>query len=219
MPLLIRPPTSLSRLRRALNRVCPTARNVLIRRALHALDLAGARQVLVVGAGDDPYRDLFPRAETYVRLDRMRFPQLTDVAADAAALPFPNSSFQCALVTEVLEYLPNPTAFASELHRVLTGQGLAVVTVPFLFHDHRDYWRPTRRALVDLFREYASVRICAQGNRLHTMFDLLTTAFSPFPVLFPLRMLSTLLFLSPTRFALRDSRSTAPSGFLVLARK
>jgi SAM-dependent methyltransferase len=219
MPPAIRPPTSRSRWRRALSRVCPTARNVLIRRALRALHLGHARRVLVVGAGDDPYRDVFPQAETYVRLDRIRFPEQTDVAADASALPFPDSSFQCALVTEVLEYLPNPIAFASELHRVLAVQGLAVVTVPFVFPEHRDYWRPARRALVDLFRPFASVRICAQGNRLHAMFDLLTTAFTPVPALFPLRVLSNLLFLSPTRFALRDSRSTAPTGFLVVARK
>jgi len=38
-------------------------------------------------------------------------------------------------------------------------------------------------------------------------------------VLFPLRVLSNLLFLAPARFALRNSRSTAPSGFLVLAQK
>ena len=208
-----------TKLAKKLSRLCPTARNALIRRALRAIGFADIRRALVVGAGDDPYRHLFPQAETYVRLDRIRVPGLIDVAGDAGALPFPDSTFQCALVTEVLEYLQDPTAFASELHRVLDTQGLAVVTVPFVFHEHRDYWRPTRHALVDLFHAYASVRICAQGNRLHTMFDLLTTAFSPIPVLFPLRVLSNLLFLCPNRFALRDSRSTAPTGFLVLARK
>ena len=92
-------------------------------------------------------------------------------------------------------------------------------TVPFVFHDHGDYWRPTRRALLDLFRAYRSLRITAQGNRLHTMFDLLTTAFSPIPVLFPLRLLSNLWLLLPDRLAMRDSRSTAATGFLVVAAK
>jgi len=119
----------------------------------------------------------------------------------------------------VLEYLPEPAKFASESRRVLADRGLAVITVPFVFHDHHDYWRPTRRALTELFRDYSSVRVSAQGNRLHTMFDLVTTAFSPVPVLFPLRVLSNLLFLAPAQFALRNSRSTAPSGFLVLAQK
>jgi len=162
---------------------------------------------------------LFRRTKTYVTLDLVRVPRRTDVVADAGALPFHDSSFECVLATEVLEYLRNPTAFAFEVHRVLADRGLAVITVPFVFHEHRDYWRPARRALADLFRDYSWVCICAQGNRLHTMFDLLTTAFSPVPVLFPLRLFSHLLFLMPARLALRDSRSTAPSGFLVIASK
>lgn len=208
-----------SYLRRTLSRLCPTARNVLIRRSLRALSLAGIRRVLVVGAGNDPYRDLFHDARTYVRLDVVRFPGRTDVVADAGALPFPHSSFECVLMTEVLEYLRFPVAFASEVRRVLVNRGLAVISVPFIFHEHRDYWRPGRRALAELFAEFSQVRICAQGNRLHTMFDLLTTTFSPVPVLFPLRVFSNLLFLLPARIVLRNSTSTAPTGFLVLAEK
>jgi SAM-dependent methyltransferase len=205
--------------RRMLRRLCPTARSVLIRRSLRALHLAGIRRALVVGAGDDPYRHIFRDAETYVRLDLVRVPRLTDVVADAAVLPFEGASFECALVTEVLEYLRDPSVFASELRRVLVHGGLAVITVPFIFHEHHDYWRPARRALADVFRDFSHVRICAQGNRLHTMFDLLTTTFSPVPVLFPLRVFSNLLFLLPARIVLRDSTSTAPTGFLVLAEK
>ena len=212
-------PPSSGRFRRTLGRLCPTARNVLISRSLRSLELAGTRRALVVGAGDDPYRHLFPRTKTYVRLDLNRVPRRTDVVADAGVLPFQDSSFECALVTEVLEYLRNPTAFASELRRVLADRGLAVITVPFMFQEHGDYWRPARRALADLFRDYSWVRICAQGNRLHSMFDLLTTAFTPIPVLLPLRLFSHLLLLLPARLALRDSRSTAPSGFLIIARK
>jgi len=82
-----------------------------------------------------------------------------------------------------------PQAFATELHRVLSDAGMALVTVPFVFQDHQDYWRPTKRTLGNLFRQYSSVRIYAQGTRLHTILDLLTTAFSPYPFLLPLRLL------------------------------
>ena len=206
-------------LHHVLSRLCPTARNVLIRRSLRSLDFAGIRRALVVGAGEDPYRHLFRQTETYVRVDLIRLPRLTDIVADACVLPFHDAIFDCVLVTEVLEYVRNPTEFASELHRVLADGGRAVITVPFIFHDHQDRWRPTRRGLAELFRDYSRVRISAQGNRLHTMFDLLTTAFSPLPLLLPLRVLSNVLFLLPTRLFLRDSRSTAPTGFLVLAEK
>lgn len=206
-------------MKRLLHRLCPTARNVLIRRCLRALPLGNIRRTLIVGAGEDPYRGLFPNALLYVRLDVVRVPGVTDVAADAGALPFRDASFECVLVTEVLEYLRNPIALASELRRVLVPQGLAVVTVPFIFHEHQDYWRPARQALADLFGTFSRVTIRAQGNRLHTMFDLLTTTLSPVPVLFPLRVLSNLLFLLPTPLVVRDSGSTAPTGFLVLAEK
>ncbi|TLY72612.1 MAG: class I SAM-dependent methyltransferase [Chloroflexi bacterium] len=194
-------------------------RNVLVRRSLRALNLRDIRSVLVVGAGEDPYRDVFLASETYIRSDLVRRPGCTDVVADGIALPFRDGSFQCTVATEVLEYVQQPEAFATELYRILSAEGLAVITVPFVFQEHGDYWRPTRRALGDLFRKYSSVHICAQGNRFHTMIDLLTTAFSPHPLLFPLRVFSNLLALAPIRFAVRGSHSTAPSGFLIVARK
>jgi SAM-dependent methyltransferase len=206
-------------LRRRLHRFFPTMRNVLVRRSLRALALNDVRSVLVVGAGHDPYRHLFRAARTYLRSDLARHPGSTDVVSNGMALPFADGSFQCTVATEVLEYVQRPRVFAAELHRVLGADGLAVVTVPFVFQDHGDYWRPTRRSLAELFGEFSSVGIYAQGNRFHTMMDLVTTAFTPWPVLYPLRVLSNLMFLVPTRFAATSSRSTAPSGFLVVARK
>jgi SAM-dependent methyltransferase len=206
-------------LRRRLHRLFPTMRNVLVRRSLRTVALGQIDSVLVVGAGDDPYRHLFPGARTYIRSDLARHPESTDVVSDAMALPFRDGSFQCTVATEVLEYVQRPQAFATELRRVLTVGGFAVVTVPFVFQDHGDYWRPTRRSLGELFREYASVEIRAQGNRFHTMIDLVTTAFSPWPVLFPLRVFSNLLLLVPRWLTAKSSGSTAPSGFLVIARK
>ena len=193
-------------------------RNVLVRRSMRALGLSHVESVLVVGAGHDPYRHLFSSAGTYVRSDIDRHTGSTDVVSDGMALPFPDGSFQCAVATEVLEYVQRPRVFAAELHRVLGRDGFAVVTVPFVFQDHGDYWRPTRRSLGELFQDFSSVDIYAQGNRFHTMIDLVTTAFTPWPVLYPLRVLSNLMFLVPMR-ATASSRSTAPSGFLVIARK
>ena len=66
----------------------PTMRNVLIRRSLRTIDFSGIKSVLVVGAGDDPYRHLFPNSEAYVTSDVAGHPGRTDVVADAAALPF-----------------------------------------------------------------------------------------------------------------------------------
>ncbi|HYX80939.1 MAG TPA: methyltransferase domain-containing protein [Gemmatimonadales bacterium] len=205
--------------RNRLHRVFPTMRNVLVRRSLRAIALEHVQSVLVVGAGYDPYRHLFPSASTYVRSDLARHIGSTDVVSDGMTLPFRDGSFQCTVATEVLEYVPRPRAFVAELYRVLGDDGFAVVTVPFVFQEHGDYWRPTRRALGELFGEFSAVDIYAQGNRFHTMMDLVTTAFSPWPVLYPLRVLSNLLLLTPTRLRAGTNHSTAPSGFLVIARK
>jgi len=207
------------RLRARLARFFPTMRNVLVRRSLRTIDLGHVRSVLVVGAGNDPYHHLFPSARTYVRSDLARQSGSTDVVSDGMALPFRDGSFQCTVATEVLEYVQRPRVFVAELHRILSDEGFAVVTVPFVFQEHGDFWRPTKRALEELFREYSSVRICAQGNRFHTMIDLLTTAFTPYPILLPLRVFSNLLLLVPLGLVARSSKSTAPSGFLVIARK
>ena len=206
-------------LRNRLHRFFPTMRNVLVRRSLRALGLDRGGSVLVVGAGADPYRHLFPTAERYIRSDLAPHAGATDVVSDGMALPFRDGSFQCTVATEVLEYVQRPEAFTAELHRVLGHDGIAVVTVPFVFQEHGDYWRPTRRSLGELFRKFSTVDICAQGNRFHTMIDLVTTAFSPWPVLYPLRVFSNLLLLVPIRLTGLRSRSTAPSGFLVIARK
>src|SRR5438093_11148371 len=93
---------SLPLLHRTLSRLCSTARNVLIRRSLRALDFAGVRRALVVGAGADPYHWMFRHAQMYVRLDLVPVPRRTDVVADAEKLPFHDSSFECVLATEGL---------------------------------------------------------------------------------------------------------------------
>jgi len=56
---------------------------------------------------------------------------LTAVAnANALALPFRDSSFDCVIASEILEHIPDDLAAISEIGRVLKPQGRAVVTVP-----------------------------------------------------------------------------------------
>jgi len=203
----------------ALRRVLPTARKIQVARSLAALGPGDARSVLVLGAGDDPYRSCFPNARLYVRLDIEYVSGKSDVIADAVALPFSEQSFECVLATEVLEYVFQPQRLADEVHRVLRPNGTAILTVPFLFNYHNDYWRPTKRALQDLFREYSAVSVRAQGNRLLTIWDLITTSFWPHPVFMPFRIFSNVLYLLPGRLIYADSNSSAPTGYLVVARK
>jgi hypothetical protein len=209
----------LVRYKQILKRVFPLARDVQIRRAMSAINFKNVKHVLVVGAGQDPYRKNLKNVEKYIRLDIRYIPEKVDIVADTCALPCREGTFQCVISTEVIEYLSQPKLFATEMQRVLATSGFGIVSVPFLFADHDDCFRPTRRTLSKLFKNFSSVSIYAQGNRVHTIWDLLTTSFKPYYILFPLRVFTNVMFLSGKNYALHNSRSSAPTGFFVVIKK
>jgi SAM-dependent methyltransferase len=199
-------------------RLFPTAHRLLVDRSLRSLVLPDFNSVLIVGAGHDPYRSLFPRVKEYIRLDIKPIPGITDVVGDALALPFEAARFDCLLASEVMEHLSDPFLFAREMDRVLKPGGTVILTVPFMFHQHgdpHDFWRPTSRALAELFKSFTTVKVTSLGNSLHVISDIITTTFTPYPVLFPLRIVNHLLI----NFSKASGTSRAPSGYLVIARK
>ena len=207
-------------------RFFPTARDLLLKRCLRHLSLAHHENVLVIGAGEDPYRYLFAHAKKYICIDIEETPGVTDVIADAHALPFGRDQFDCVFSTEVMEHLRDPFVFIHEVNRVLRTEGEAVVTVPFLFHQHAqpyDYWRPTYHSLVSLFSDFSESEILSHGNRLHSLSDLITTSFAPRSVwqgvFFLLRIFNHALMMAPDSVLFTENKTTAPCGFLVAAKK
>lgn len=59
-----------------------------------------------------------------------------DFQWDGKNMPFGNNSFDCALATEVLEHVPLPEVFLSEVYRVLKPGSVFFFTVPFLWPLH-----------------------------------------------------------------------------------
>lgn len=64
-------------------------------------------------------------------LDRYPSEYHVGVAADAFALPFPDSSLTCIVAAEIIEHVPDPGPLVCEMLRVLTIGGVLIVSTPY----------------------------------------------------------------------------------------
>lgn len=83
----------------------------------------------------------------------------------------PSATFDCALVTQTLQYVREPRRAVSELHRILKDSGTALVTAPCLGRvepaDVVDHWRFMPKGLEALFADFAwQVQVEHFGNAL-----------------------------------------------------
>jgi SAM-dependent methyltransferase len=83
----------------------------------------------------------------------------------------PSGTFDCAVVTQTLQYLRDPRRGVAELYRILTESGTALVTVPCLGRvepgDVVDYWRFMPQGAEALFADQPwQVRLQSFGNAL-----------------------------------------------------
>jgi SAM-dependent methyltransferase len=83
----------------------------------------------------------------------------------------PDASFDCVVVTQTLQYLRDPRRGVAELHRILSGTGSALVTLPCLGRvepgDVLDYWRFMPVGAAALFDEQDwQVHVESFGNAL-----------------------------------------------------
>jgi SAM-dependent methyltransferase len=133
--------------------------------------------LLDIGCGKMPYRKLILQGsavETYTGLDietAIVYDKEVkpDFFWDGQKMPFDNSSFDCALATEVLEHVPHPNIFLSEAHRVLKSNGKLFFTVPFLWNLHEvpyDEYRYTPFSLERILKEngFTDIHIQATGG-------------------------------------------------------
>jgi ubiquinone/menaquinone biosynthesis C-methylase UbiE len=69
---------------------------------------------------------------------------------DIQNIPFPDASFDLAIVNEVLEHVPDDLAGLREVHRILKPTGTLVVLSPnrlYPFETHGVYWKRSDRRL------------------------------------------------------------------------
>lgn len=99
--------------------------------------------LLDIGCGYSPYRQLFlspgSKVERCLGLDmadQRSYANKPDLVWDGTSIPLADASVATAIVTEVLEHVPDPRAALAEIHRVLEPGGKAFLSVPFFWMLH-----------------------------------------------------------------------------------
>lgn len=79
--------------------------------------------------------EAFGHTVEYVNIDSSTKP---DHLCDAANICVPDHSFDCVILSEVIEHLENPLEAMKEAYRILNTKGYALISAPFNFHVHGD---------------------------------------------------------------------------------
>jgi SAM-dependent methyltransferase len=111
-----------------------------------------------IGCGAKPYRAMVePLVREHVGVDHaacLHDKSRVDLFGTAYDIPAEAASFDCAICTAVLEHLEEPEQAVRECYRVLKPGGVAVYSVPFIWHLHeepRDFYRFTKYGLTHIF--------------------------------------------------------------------
>ncbi len=133
--------------------------------------------LLDAGCGKMPYRDFIlsnSRVEEYVGLDIETAKVYDewiqpDYFWDGKHMPFSTNTFDCVFATEVLEHVPDPDIYLSEVFRVLKNGGLFFFTTPFLWPLHEppfDEYRYTPFSMERILKKngFTNIKINALGG-------------------------------------------------------
>lgn len=124
--------------------------------------------VVDIGGRIQPYRPLLAgRIRRYVAVD-LRGTPLVSVLGRAEQLPFGNDRFDVAICTQVLQYVADPRAVITEIHRVLKPGGCLLLSVPAIYprDSESDRWRFLPGGLDLLLAPFTEREILAEGRSI-----------------------------------------------------
>ena len=117
-------------------------------------------RLIDIGCGTRVYRNLLaPYVDEHVGLDHeetFHDKSNIDIFGSAYKIPVADESFDSAVCTAVLEHLEEPEQALRECHRILKPGGIAIYSVPFIWHLHeepRDFYRYSKYGLEYLFEK------------------------------------------------------------------
>jgi SAM-dependent methyltransferase len=205
------------------------AKQQLERAVISAADRYARGRLLDIGCGEKPYRDHFAtRVTEHVGVDHPESPHAldhVDVLATASSIPLPDSSFDTALLSELLEHLEEPLAAIREAHRLLRPGGHVIITTPFIWVLHeepRDFFRYSPHGLRWLLEQggFEVIELTPIGGQWSTLALLLSYSLRESRV--PSRVaawISTLLQCVASHAERRGLRTWMAYNHLVVARK
>ena len=102
-----------------------------------------------------------------------------DYICSADIIPLDNESIETVIMTEVLEYLEYPQKVLSEIYRILSPQGICLISLPLLHAVHSDWQEDRQRytavKINEMAREagFPQVEVRAMGGLGSVIYDLI----------------------------------------------
>jgi SAM-dependent methyltransferase len=117
-------------------------------------------KLIDIGCGVKPYKtQLSSIVEEHIGVDHegtSHDKSEINLFGTAYSIPTDNNTFDSAICTAVLEHLEEPEQAIRECYRVLKPGGVAIYSVPFIWHQHevpRDFFRYSSYGLKYLFEK------------------------------------------------------------------